>query len=89
MAFPLVQLHVRNEIAEVLGRHVGQRMGPVFEHALVDALGLAQIRAPIAGDPGPEDMVVRTLDHIDGVDLDVAELLHRGRRRLRPLAERR
>ncbi len=63
-------------------------MGPVFEHALVDALGLTQIRAPVGGDPAPQDMVMRAFDDIDGVDLDIAQMFHRGRCRLRPLAER-
>src|SRR6266702_6622022 len=64
-------------------------MRPVFEHALVDALGLTQIRAPVIRDAGPENMVVGALDDVDGVDLDVAEMLYRGRRRLRSLPERR
>ena len=37
--------HRRNEKAKILRRHIGQRMGPVFEHAFVDALRLAQVRA--------------------------------------------
>jgi hypothetical protein len=49
-------------------------MGPVFEHALVDALGLAQICAPVVGNAAPQDMVVAALDDIDGVDLDIAEM---------------
>ena len=64
-------------------------MGPVFEHALVDALGLAQIGAAIGGNAVPEDVVMAALDHVDGVDLHIAEMLDRGRGRLRPLAERR
>ena len=64
-------------------------MGPVFEHAFVDALGLAQIGAPVVGNPVPENVVVAALDDVDGVDLHIAEMLDRGRRRLRPLAERR
>ena len=54
-------------------------MRPVFEHALVDALGLAQIRAAIFGDTGPQNMVVTALDDVDGVNLHVAEMLHRSR----------
>ena len=64
-------------------------MGPVFEHALVDALGLAQIGAPVGGDAGPQDVVMGALDDVDGVDLHIAEMLDRGGGRLRPLAERR
>ena len=64
-------------------------MGPVFEHAFVDALGLAQIRAPIVGNSGPENMMMAALDDVDGVDLHIAQMLHRRGRRRRPLAERR
>ena len=64
-------------------------MRPVFEDRLVDALGLSQIRALIVGDAGPEDMVMGPLDDIDGVDLHIAEMLHRRGRRLRTVAERR
>ncbi len=34
-------------------------------------------------------MMVAALDHVDGVDLHVAEMFDRGGHRLRPLAERR
>ena len=64
-------------------------MGPVFEDALVDALGLAQIGAPIFGNAGPENVMVAALDHVDGVDLHIAEMVDRGGGGLRPLAERR
>ena len=64
-------------------------MGPVFEHALVDALGLMQIRASIFGDAVPEDVMVAALDHMDGVDLHIAEMFDGRRRCLRPAAERR
>ena len=62
-------------------------MRPVFEHALVDALGLAQIRAPVGGNAGPQDVVVAALDDVDGVDLHIAEMLDR--RRASPAARRR
>ena len=64
-------------------------MGPVFEHGLVDALGLAQIGAAVIRNPVPQDMVVAALDDVDGVDLDIAELLDRGRCGGRSRAERR
>ena len=64
-------------------------MRPVFEHGLVDALGLTQMRALVAGDARVQDVVVAALDHVDGVDLHVAQMLHRRARRLRPVAERR
>ncbi len=84
MALALVALHGGNEETQIACRHVGQRMGPVFEHAFVDALGLTQVRAPIAGDPVPQNMVMAALDDVDGVDLHIAEVLDRGRRRRRP-----
>src|SRR6185312_9410204 len=76
------------EDVQVGRRHIGQRVGPVFEHAFVDALGLAEIRAPIIGDAGPEDMVVAALDDVDGVDLNIAEMGERIGDGLRTCAER-
>jgi hypothetical protein len=64
-------------------------MRPVFEDRLVDALGPAQVLASISGDARVEDVVVTALDDVDGVDLHVAEVFHRGPRRLGPVAERR
>ena len=89
MAFALVQLHRRDEEAKILRRHVGQRVRPVFEHALVDALGLPQVGAPIGGDAAIENVVMAALDHVDGVDLHIAEMIDRRRDGLRPVAERR
>ena len=63
-------------------------MRPVFEHALVEALRLPQIRAPIIGDAAIENVMMAALDHIDGVDLHIAEMIHGGGDRLRPVAER-
>src|SRR5690349_7734801 len=64
-------------------------MGPVFEHALVDALRLLEVAAAIGRDAAIEDVMVAALDHVDGVDLHIAEVLDRGRDRSRSLAERR
>ena len=89
VAFAPVTLHRRHEKAQVFRRHIRQGVGPVFEHAFVDALGLMQIRAPIAGDSGPEYMVMAALDDVDGVDLHIAQMFHRRGRRSRPLTERR
>ena len=74
MTLALVQLHVRDEEAEVLRGYIGQRMGPVLEHALVEALRLAEMVAAIVGNAGVEDVVMAALDHIDGVDLHIAEM---------------
>ena len=43
------------DVAQV--RHVGQRMGPVFEYAAVDRLRLPQMRRGVGGDAGEEDVV--------------------------------
>jgi hypothetical protein len=64
-------------------------MRPILEDRLVDGLRLAQMLAPVAGDARVEDVMVRALDHVDRVDLHVAQMLDRGARRLRPVAERR
>ena len=88
MAFAPVLPHCRDEEAKIPRRHVGQRMGPVFENALVDALGLPQVRAPVGGDAAVENVMMAALDDMDGVDLDVAEVIHRCRYGLRPVAKR-
>ena len=62
-------------------------MRPVFEHALVGALGLAQVAAPVVGNPGPQHVVMRALDDVDGVDLDIAEMFDRLPRGIRAVAE--
>ena len=63
-------------------------MRPVFEHRLVEALRLPQIRALVVGDAVEQDVMMAALDHIDGVDLHIAEMLDRGGNRRRPFAER-
>jgi hypothetical protein len=88
MALALMAPHRGNKEAHIPGRHIGQGVGPVFEHAFVDALGLTQIGAPIFGDPSPENMVMAALDDVDGVDLHIAEMFNGGGGRLRALAER-
>src|SRR5262249_9688482 len=63
-------------------------MGPGFEDALVDALGLREIAALVSGNSREQDVMVAALDHVDGVDLDVAELIHGCSHRGWPVAER-
>ncbi len=75
-------LHVGQEEADVLCRHIGQRVRPVFEHALVGALRLREMFAAIGRNPRPEDVVVAAFDDVDRVDLDIAEMSDRGGRRL-------
>ena len=87
VTFTPVALHGGDEKAQILRRHVGQGVRPVFEDALVDALGLSQMLAPIGGDARPENVMVAALDDIDGVDLHVAQMLHRRARRLRPVTK--
>ena len=82
-------LHGADVKAHGAGRQIGQRVRPVLEHRLVDALGLAQVLALIGRNARVEDMMVAALDHVDGVDLHVAEVLDRGRSRSGPIAERR
>ena len=48
-------------------------MGPIFEDRLVDALRLDEMPALISRDAAEEDVVMRPLDDVDGIDLDVAE----------------
>jgi hypothetical protein len=62
---------------------------PVFEHCLVDCLRLVQVLAPVSGNARKQDVVMGALDHVDGVDLHVAQMRHRGACRLGPVAERR
>src|SRR5262249_39749695 len=62
-------------------------MGPVFEHRLVDGLPLTQVIAPVSRNARVENVVMAAFDHVDGVDLDVAEMLHRRARPLRPVAD--
>src|ERR1043165_424610 len=47
-----------------------------------------QVLAAISGNARVEDLVVGALDHMDRIDLDVAEMLDRSARRPRPVAER-
>src|SRR5262245_29410980 len=63
-------------------------MCPVFEDGLVDALDPMQMGALVSRDTREQNVVVATLDHVDRVDLDVAQVLYRGPRRLGPAAER-
>ena len=81
--------HGGNEKAQIPGRHIGQGVGPVFEHALVDALGLMQMPAPVGRDARPQDMVVAPLDDVDGVDLHIAEMFDRRAGGRGAIAERR
>ena len=84
-----VTLHRREKERDVPGRHIGQRVGPVFEDALVDALRLMQMRATIIGNSRPQDMMMAPLDDVDGVDLQIAQMLYGEKGRVPPGAKRR
>jgi hypothetical protein len=71
------------------GWNVRQRMRPVLEHGFVDGLRLVEVLAPVSGNARIEDVVMAALDHVDGVDLHVAQMRHRRGGCLRPVAERR
>src|SRR5258708_14774048 len=64
-------------------------MRPVFEDRLVDRLRPAQMVALVSRNARVEDLVMAAFDHMDGVDLHIAQVLHRGTRRLGSLAKRR
>jgi hypothetical protein len=64
-------------------------MRPVLEHGLVHALRLAQVVAPVFRNARLQDVVMATLDHVDRVDLHVAEMLDRRARGRGTVAERR
>src|SRR5467141_2824031 len=64
-------------------------MRPVFEHRLVDRLRLAQMVASVSGNARVQDLVMAAFDHIDSVDLHIAQVLHRGASRLGSVAKRR
>ena len=84
-----VPLHGADVEPHVGGWNVRQRMRPVLEHGFVDGLRLVEVLAPVSRNARIEDVVMAALDHVDGVDLHVAQMRHRRGRRLRPLAERR
>ena len=68
-----VRAHGRQVIAQVGDRQIGQRMAPVFEYGLLRSQRQGEVGADIIRDPGPEDVMVAALDHVDRVDLDIAE----------------
>ena len=81
-------VHRRHEEAVIGHADIGQGMRPVFEHGFVDRLRLGQVAAAVGRDAGIEDVMMAALDHVDRVNLDVAEMFDRTPRRLRPGAER-
>ena len=58
-------------------------MCPILENGFVDALRLLQMLAPIRRDTRVKNVVMAALDDEDRVNLQVAEVRHRCRSRLR------
>ena len=56
----------------------GERMRPILEHRLLNALDMMQIGPAIVGDAAKQNVVVTTLDNVDRVDLYVSQVLNRG-----------
>src|SRR5690606_37806175 len=93
-ALPLMP-HGAGEKAKIAHRYVGERMRPVFEHAFVDILRLVQMGATVIWNAAEQEVVMAALDHVDDVDLHIAEMLYgrlscrrataEGRRRVEPL----
>ena len=69
-----VAFHRRQKEAQVLRRDVREGVGPVLKNRLIDALGSMQVLAPVVGNSGPQDVVMAPLDHVDRVDLNIAEM---------------
>ena len=57
--------HQRHEVAEIGRWHIGQCVGPVFEHALVDALRLFEVGAAIGRDAAVENVVVAAQRYLE------------------------
>jgi hypothetical protein len=62
-------------------------MRPIFENCLVDTLCLMQMLTPIRRNARVENVMMAALDDVDGVNLQVAQVLHRCRRGLLAGAE--
>ena len=66
-----------DEEAEVLCRHIRESVRPILEYGFVDRLRLSEVSAPVARDARPQDVVVAAFDHIDRVNLHIAQMFHR------------
>ena len=64
-------------------------MRPVFKDRFIEAMRARQVAALVIGNARIEDMVVASLDHVDGVDLHVAQMRDGRLNSFRPAAERR
>src|SRR5579883_1470261 len=65
-------------IPEIIDRQIRERVSPVLEHAALHRLCLIEVLAPVVRNPRVEDVVMTSLDHMDGVDLHVAEVPNGG-----------
>jgi len=87
LAMPVI-VHEAHGMADVACRHVGQRMRPIFEHGLVDGLRLMQMFTPVTRDARKKNVMMAALDHVDGIDLHIAQMFHGPERRVRVVTER-
>ena len=55
--------------APIFDSTIGERMRPILEHRLLNALDMMQIGPAIVGDAAKQNVVVATLDNVDRVDL--------------------
>ena len=81
--------HGRHEESKILRPAHRTAHGSSIRTRSCRALRLPQMGALIARNARIENMMVGALDHMDGVDLDIAEMGDRGRDRRRAVAERR
>ena len=61
--------HLAEVEAEVGDWHIGERMRPILEHRLLNALDMMQVGPAIVGDAAKQNVVVTTLDNVDRVDI--------------------
>ena len=59
---------------QVLGRHVGGDVGPVLEQ-LAGGDGVGDQRARVGAEAGEQRQLVAAHEHVDGVDLDEADVV--------------
>lgn len=72
-----VVAHEGKRVAVVAGGEVGGGVVPVFEGGGFRLQGV-EVLGPVVGHARPEDVMVGALDDVDGVDLDVTEVLEGG-----------
>src|ERR1700760_3792446 len=76
MEFSAVLPHQRHREPIISHGQIGRSMVPVFENRRVRILQLMQRVRMIVRYPRPKHVVVRPLEHVDWVNLDVAQMLN-------------